>query len=195
MTTYPNDMTRPEVREKVKKALLYVGIVSMVMLFAGLTSGYVVKMGDANWVVFEMPPLFWINTGVILLSSFPMQWAVISIKKDNKQNLKTAVLLTLILGLAFVVLQYNAWVALTEQGIFFAGSKSTASGSFLYVLSGLHMAHLSGGIISLVVVWIKSLKGKYSSQNMLGVKLCAIYWHFLDLLWIYLFLFLYFINK
>lgn len=195
MSVQINDTTNPQVKEKVKKALLYLAIISMVMLFAGLTSGYVVRMGDGNWLYFEMPTMFWLSTTVILLSSVPMQWAVVSIKKDNKKNLKTALLIALLLGITFIVCQFKAWNVLTEQKIFFTGKESNASGQFLYVLSALHLTHLVGGIITLLVVWIQSLREKYTAENMLGVKLCAIYWHFLDFLWIYLFLFLYFINK
>ncbi len=191
----PNDMTNPLIKEKVKKALLYLGIISMLMLFTGLTSGYVVRMGDGNWLIFELPAILWFSSAVILLSSVPMQWAVVSAKNDNQQHLKTAMLITLLFGIAFIVCQVKAWGTLIEQKIFFTGPGSNASGQFLYVLSALHLAHLVGGIIALFVVWIKSRKGKYTSENMFGVKLCAIYWHFLDFLWIYLFLFIYFINK
>jgi cytochrome c oxidase subunit 3 len=101
-------------------------------------------------------------------------------------------LLTLILGVGFVICQFMAWKALVAQGIFLGGSGSNPAGSFLYVISGAHLAHITGGIIMLIYVCIKSFKEIYHSKNLLGLQLCSIFWHFLDLLWVYLFLFLYF---
>jgi len=181
-------------REKVARPMLYLAMGSMVMLFAAFTSAYVVRQQKGDWMQFEMPQIFYISTAIILLSSVTMNWALSAVKKDELKGLKTGALLTLLLGAGFVVCQFLGWGTLYSQKIVFAGKYSNASGSFFYVLTLMHLLHLAGGMIALSVVWIKSIQGKYNSQNLLGVRLCAIFWHFLDLLWIYLFLFLLFVR-
>ena len=96
--------------------------------------------------------------------------------------------------MAFVICQFQAWGQLVEQSVFFAGKSSSVSGSYLYVLTGLHLAHLAFGLSALLVVWVKSIMQKYNSENLLGIRLCAVFWHFLDVLWIFLFLFLLFVR-
>jgi cytochrome c oxidase subunit 3 len=179
-------------REKVAKPLLYISMVGMLMIFASLTSAYIVRQKKGDWLSFELPQMFYISTAIIIISSVSMNWVLSAAKKNDFKNVKLAALITLILGLAFVYTQFQAWGALVDQKVFFAGKYSNASGSFLYVLTGLHLAHLFGGIIAIFVVWIKSTQQKYNSENLLGIRLCAIFWHFLDLLWIYLFVFLLF---
>ncbi|MCX6296953.1 MAG: cytochrome c oxidase subunit 3 [Bacteroidetes bacterium] len=183
-----------QIQEKVSKPLLYLAMGSMVMIFASLTSAYVVRMGKGDWLRFELPQMFYISTAVIIISSVTMNWALSSAKKNDYLNMKRATLITLILGLTFVVFQFKAWGVLVDQKVFFAGKYSNASGSFLYALTGLHLAHLVFGIVALIVVWVKTIMKKYNSENLLGIKLCAIFWHFLDALWIYLFLFLLFVR-
>lgn len=181
-------------REKVAKPMLYLGMGSMVMLFAAFTSAYVVRMEKGDWMHFDMPQIFYISTAVILVSSVTMNMALSAAKKNNFAGLKSASLITLLLGIGFIVCQFWGWNILYSQKIVFAGKYSNASGSFFYVLTLMHLLHLLGGIIALFVVWIKSTQQKYNSENLLGVRLCAIFWHFLDLLWIYLFLFLLFVR-
>ena len=181
-------------REKAAKPLLWLGMVSMAMIFAGLTSAYVVRQGKGDWLVFDLPQLFYVSTAVIMLSSVTMNWVLSSAKKNNFKNIKLASLITLILGLVFIVCQFKAWGALVDQKVFFAGKYSNAAGSYLYILTVLHVVHMFGGILSVSTVWVKSLSQKYNSENLLGIKLCAIFWHFLDALWIFLFLFLLFVR-
>lgn len=179
---------------KAVKALLWVSLISIFMLFAGLTSAYIVRQAEGNWLEFALPRMFYYSTAIILVSSITINWAMSSAKKDNQKNLRIALLLTLALGLTFVFLQVSGWKELIALGIFFGGDGSTASGSYMYVLSGVHLAHLIGGIISLLIVLFNAFKGKYNPANLFGLQLCSIYWHFLDILWIYLFLFLLFIR-
>jgi cytochrome c oxidase subunit 3 len=181
-------------REKVAKPMLYLSMGSMVMLFAAFTSAYVVRLQKGDWMHFEMPQVFYISTAIILVSSVTMNWAVSSAKKNEFRNIKMASLATLLLGAGFVICQVMGWSVLYSQKIVFAGKYANASGSFFYVLTLMHLLHLFGGMIALLVVWIKSIQGKYNSENLLGIRLCAIFWHFLDLLWIYLFLFLLFVR-
>lgn len=178
-------------RRKTAKPLLYVGMVSIVMLFAGLTSAYVVRADNGNWLVFELPGIAILSTAVIITSSLTMLGAQLAIRKNNLRMTSIYLFLTLVLGLAFFFTQIEGWKQLTAQQIFFVGKYSNASGSFLYLIALVHLAHMSGGVISLIVTFTKSLLKKYSAEDTLGIELTAIYWHFLDLLWVYLFLFLY----
>lgn len=184
---------KKEIKRKTAKPLLWISMVSMVMIFAGLTSGYVVRRADGEWMTFELPSIFYISTLLIILSSITMLWTAMEAKKkDNNVTLGLAI--SLALGLAFGVSQFYAWNELTNLGIFFTGDGVSASGSFIYAITGMHLAHVVGGIIALIVSLINSIRGEYSPENKLGLELTAIFWHFLDLLWVYLFLFLLFIR-
>ena len=178
-------------QRKTAKPLLYIGIVSIVMLFAGLTSAYVVRADNGNWLVFHLPDISIVSTAIIITSSLTMLLAQRAIKKDNYLLTNLALFLTLALGVAFFFTQIEAWKQLTLDGNYFVGKYANASGSFLYLIALVHLAHMLGGLIALAVSLTKGLLKKYSSSDYLGIELTAIYWHFLDLLWVYLFLFLY----
>lgn len=183
--------TKAEIRKKTAKPLLWIGIVSIVMFFSGWTSAVIVsKGGNGNWLNIELPFAFSLSTIIIVLSSFLFHYGLMSIKKDDKKALKLAVSLTLILGLLFVVSQFYGWKELYANGIVATGSSSTNASSFIYLITVFHVLHLLAGIISLIVVSVKSYKEKYNATNFLGVEVSIIYWHFLGALWIYLFLFL-----
>lgn len=179
-----------ERQTKVRRSLLYISMFSILMLFAGLTSGYIVRQADGNWMQFDLPAIFWYSTGLILLSSFTMNMAVNAAKNNEQNSIKTYLLATIILGIGFCITQIWGWNILREGGIYFAGSLSNPSGSFLYVLSGVHLAHIISGLIFLFAVFFRAGKNYYNAQNTEGIKRCAIFWHFLDFLWIYLFFFL-----
>lgn len=183
-----------ETRSKTAKPVLWLSMVSMVMLFAGLTSAYIVRQDQGNWLKFDLPFQFYISTGLILLSSVTMSTAQKSIKNGDTVKLTRFLALTLLLGIGFVITQFLGWSELVQSNIVFAGNQSNASGSFLYALTGLHMAHLFGGIIMLIVTLSRAAGNRYTQDNYLGIQLASIYWHFLDVLWIYLFLFLVFIR-
>ncbi|MBK7964667.1 MAG: cytochrome c oxidase subunit 3 [Bacteroidetes bacterium] len=187
MTIENQSQEKPKIA--TEKVLLAIGIGSIVMLFAGLTSGYLVRQAEGNWKFFELPSVFYISSAIILLSSLTMQMAVRAVKKDEIGQVKNFLLLTLGLGLAFVFTQFLGWNELVKNNVFFA-DKLTPSGSFFYVLTGLHLAHLAFGLLGLIVTNSKSIRGRYNSKNYLGISLCATYWHFLGGLWIYLFVFL-----
>ena len=182
---------QPQEKPKIatEKVLLAIGIGSIVMLFAGLTSGYIVRQAEGNWKFFEVPSVFYISTIIILISSFTMQMAIRAVKKDDLAQVKTFLLITLGLCLAFVFSQFLGWNELVKNDVYFA-DKLTPSGSFFYVITGLHLAHLAFGLLGLIITGSKSIRERYNSQNYLGISLCAIYWHFLGGLWIYLFVFL-----
>jgi len=180
----------PEVKEKSRKFLLWIGLVSIAMMFAGLTSGYIVRRQTGTWQKFDLPFTFWISTALILFSSISMNWAVQLIRKNDTKKLPMAVLFTFLLGIGFGVFQFISWATLIGKNIYFTGTESSASGSYLYILCALHLCHILGGLIALGVIYVKALRVNYSSGNYLGIKLGAIYWHFLDGLWVYLFIFM-----
>lgn len=174
-----------------KKFAMWLFIATVVMLFAALTSAYIVRQAEGNWMIFDLPNLFYINTAVIIVSSFTMQWAYWTAKSDRLAQTKLALGITTILGIAFLIGQFLAWGEMIKQDIYFVGSRGSAvSGSFVYVLSGLHGVHIISGVVFLMIVLISTLRYKVHSRNMTQMEMCATYWHFLDGLWLYLLLFL-----
>lgn len=186
--------TLQQQRRRASKPLMWIGIGSIIMAFAGLTSGYVVSrttlVQNEQWLTFSLPSSFMSSTVVILLSSTVLWWGVSQIKKGNVGNLKASLGLTLLLGLAFAFLQIHGWKQLVDENIFFAGKGSNPAGSWVYAISFFHLAHLGGGVIALIITLFKSLRGAYSQEDYHGVTLLSIYWHFVDLLWVYLYVFL-----
>jgi cytochrome c oxidase subunit III len=170
-----------------KKFILWLFIVSIVMLFASQTSAYLVRRAEGNWLEFEMPVVFWYSTVVLLLSSISMQWAYFSAKKDNFSQLKIAISITFALGLAFLWMQFEGWREMVNMKVYFVGNPS---GSFLYVFTGLHAFHLISGLIVLLLALASSFRLKVHAKNLRRIGICATYWHFLDILWVYLFFFL-----
>lgn len=188
----------PEEKRKVKKPLLFLGIAGIVMAFAGLTSGYYVSrtalLTENKWFQFELPWQFTLATALIVLSSVSMFMGLRSIKRGNKSQMVNEIWVTLFLGIGFVFAQYFGWAEMIEKGLYFTGEGSSTSVSWVYVITLLHWLHVLSGIIVLIVTIYQARKGKYTSKDYLGLQLSAIYWHFLDALWIYLFLFLAFIR-
>ena len=170
-----------------KKFALWIFIASVLMIFAALTSAYIVRQADGNWMLFDLPDSFWITSAIILASSVTMHWAYWSAKKDNLEATKLAISLTSVLGLAFLIGQYIAWGDLVERNVYFVGNPS---GSFVYVLSGLHGLHIVGGVVFLFIVLVATFRFKVHSRSLDQIEMCATYWHFLDGLWLYLFVFL-----
>ncbi|WP_394758649.1 heme-copper oxidase subunit III, partial [Flavobacterium sp.] len=156
---------------------------------------YLVSSSRKDWIhTMVLPPAFTISTIVIILSSITIHLAKKAIQKDNRQKTTLFLLATLALGTSFVFLQFLGFSQVIEMGYFFTGSESTVTSSFLYVLTILHLAHLAAGIISLLIIIYNHFKQKYNSTQSTGIELGAMFWHFLDILWVYLFLFLYFVK-
>ena len=170
-----------------KKFAMWIFIGSVVMLFASLTSAYIVRQAEGNWVYFDLPVVFTISTVVILASSITMQLAYWSAKKDNLSQVKLLVTATTILGVAFLVLQFFGWKELVANSIYLVGNPS---GSFLYVITGLHGLHLISAVLFLLLVFVSATRFKVHSKNLLQIEMCTTYWHFLGGLWLYLFVFL-----
>jgi len=157
------------------------------MMFAGLTSAYIVKSNQAGWQNIEMPKIFWYSTATIMLSSFVMQMALRSFKQRDMNQYRLLIAGTFVLGVAFVALQWLGFRQLWNSGVQFKGS--SGGGQFLYVIAGLHALHVFGGVIALGVMFIKAFLGRTKLYGSVPVELMATYWHFVDLLWIYLLVF------
>ncbi|WP_299672923.1 cytochrome c oxidase subunit 3 [uncultured Tenacibaculum sp.] len=181
-------------KRKSAKPMLWVSLISMVMFFAGLTSAYIISMKRDDWVTFDLPQAFYVSTVLIVLSSITLFLSHRLLKQDKLQLSFILLTLTFILGLAFVWFQYVGFEQLRSSGLYFTGPGSTVSVSLLLIITFMHVLHLLGGVIVLIVVIYNHFKKKYSSADMLGFELGAIFWHFVDVLWIYLFFFFYFIR-
>ncbi|WP_431166708.1 cytochrome c oxidase subunit 3 [Tenacibaculum halocynthiae] len=181
-------------KRKSAKPMLWISMISMVMFFAGLTSAYVVSMNREDWVTFDLPQAFYISTILIILSSITLFLSHKTLKKNNLKASFMLLLVTFILGLGFIWYQYVGFNQLKEVGLYFTGPESTVSTSFIIGITFMHVLHLIAGVVVLLVVIYNHFKKKYSSTDMLGFELGAIFWHFVDVLWIYLFFFFYFIK-
>jgi cytochrome c oxidase subunit 3 len=170
-----------------KKFALWLFIVTVVMIFASLTSAYIVRQSEGNWLEFDLPEIFWYNSVIIILSSVTLHWAFMAAKKDDLAKIRLGMILTSVLGVAFLIGQWYSWAALVERDVFFVGNPA---GSFLYVFTGLHAFHLISGVIFLIIVLISSFRYQVHSKNMDTMEMCVTYWHFLGGLWLYLFMFL-----
>jgi len=179
-------------RKKTAKPMLWISLVSMTMMFAGLVSAYVISSNREDWVTFDLPSSLITSTILILISSLTIHLAVYFSKKE-KHSLATFLLLTTLgLGIGFVISQFDGFNQLKESGLFFTGPKSLISSSMLMVIVFTHLLHIFAALVVLIVICIKQILGKYNNNNTLGLELGSIFWHFLDLLWIILFLFFYF---
>lgn len=173
-----------------KRIVLILLIFSIVMMFAAFTSGYIVRRDEGNWREFDLPASLLFNSIVIALSSVTMQWAYSSAKHDELKRVNLGLGLTLLLGLAFLVGQVRSWSDLVAGNTYFGGADANPSGSFVYVLMGVHAFHLVTGLIFVAVVLKRSLSYQVHSRAMLSVGNATIYWHFLGALWLYLYSFL-----
>ncbi|WP_199269141.1 cytochrome c oxidase subunit 3 [Polaribacter sp. L3A8] len=181
-------------KRKSAKPMLWISMISMVMFFAGLTSAYVISMERDDWVSFDLPLAFYISTVLIVASSITLFLSGKFLKAGKRQLSLGFVVATLLLGIGFVWQQYVGFNELKSVGLFFTGPESTVSSSFIIGITFMHVLHLLAGLIVLLVVIYNHFKYRYKSDNMLGFELGAIFWHFVDILWIYLFFFFYFIR-
>lgn len=178
-----------EQRKKIHphKFTLWVGIGSLLMMFAGLTSAYIVKRNQANWQSYELPHFFWYSTVAIIFSSVTIYLAEKAFKQRMMQKYRSLVVSTLVLGVLFIVFQLLGFQQLWASEITLT---KNVSYSFLYVIVGLHAAHVIGGLIALIVLFAKAFSTKTRTYNSVPVELVSTYWHFVDILWIYLLIFL-----
>ncbi|GAB3419101.1 cytochrome c oxidase subunit 3 [Niabella aquatica] len=169
------------------KFTLWVAMASMIMMFAGLTSAFIVKSNLTGWRTIVLPKVFWASTVFILVSSVTMQMAVKAFKGREMRRYRTLLGITFVLGISFVVCQIVGFTELWSHNIRFKGS--SGAGQFFYAIAGLHALHVIGGIVALLVMALKSITGKVKLYSAVPVEVMAMYWHFVDLLWLYLLIF------
>lgn len=169
------------------KYLLWIGMVSIVMIFAGLSSAFIVKSNQANWISFDVPLIFYYSSAVILISSGTIILSRKAFLQRNMPGYRNWLGITGLLGLLFIVLQYIGFAHLWEQGITLTRNVSF---SFLYLIVGVHALHVLGGLVAIAIIYIKSLNRKKMVYSSVNIDLAATYWHFVDLLWWYLLIFL-----
>ncbi len=181
------DLVEQPIAMHPKKFALWLFLVTVVMVFAALTSAYIVRQAEGNWLEYDLPGIFYYTSALVIVSSLCLQFAYFSAKRDNLLNLRIGLGLALVFGIAFLVGQWYSWVALVDRQVFFVGNPA---GSFLYVFTGLHAAHLISGVIFLIIVLISTFRYKVHSKSLDTMEMATTYWHFLGGLWLYLFMFL-----
>ncbi|MFT6933988.1 MAG: cytochrome c oxidase subunit 3 [Maribacter sp.] len=192
------DLTQGSSKEKKDRAqqmMLWFGIVSLLMGFAGWTSAYIVSSAREDWASdINLPNAFYISTVLIIISSFTYILANVAVKKDDQKQGTIWLLVTLGLGVSFITFQFVGFSDMVAQGYYFTGPTSSIKMSYMFLIAMVHIVHVIAGIISLFIVIYKQRKHSYSSQEYLGITLGATFWHFLDLLWVYLVLFMTFMR-
>lgn len=187
--------TTEEKNKRAKKMMLWFAIISLIMSFAAWTSAFIVSSSRPDWLKdFQLPNSFVISTIVIMISSVSFILAKRALKSHNRQVTTLWLLVTLVLGTIFIFNQFNGFQEIINQGYNFTGPTSNVTMSYIYLIAMVHILHVIVGLICLLVVIYNHFKQKYNSENMLGFELAATFWHFIDILWIYLFLFLYFVR-
>ena len=192
------DLTQGTPEEKnirAKKMMLWFGIISLVMSFGGLTSAFIVSSTREDWLTnFQLPESFTASTIIIVVSSIVLYFSKKALMKHQNQLSISFLLGTFVLGLAFIYTQFSGFSEIIQSGYNFTGPTSNITTSYIYIIAVVHILHVLVGLISLIVVIINHLKKKYTPTNILGFDLASIFWHFVDILWLYLFFFLYFFN-
>ena len=193
------DLTQGSSQQKnkrAKKMMLWFGIVSLIMSFGGLTSAFIVSSSREDWLNdFELPNSFFISTIIITFSSVVFIVAKKALLKQKYLLSQSLALGVFVLGLAFIYNQFLGFNELIISGYNFTGPTSNITMSYIYIIAVAHILHVIAGLISLAVVIVNHLKKQYTPASKLGFDIASNFWHFIDLLWVYLFLFLYFFNK
>ena len=187
--------TTEEKNKRAKKMMLWFAVISLIMSFAAWTSAFIVSSSRPDWLKdFQLPNPFVISTIVIMMSSLSFLLAKRALKSQNRKATTIWLLVTLVLGIIFIFNQFNGFQQIINQGYNFTGPTSNVTMSYIYLIAMVHILHVIVGLICLLVVIYNHFKQKYQTENMLGFELAATFWHFIDILWIYLFLFLYFVR-
>ncbi|MCS7085575.1 MAG: cytochrome c oxidase subunit 3 [Bacteroidia bacterium] len=182
--------------------MMWIYLVSMTMMFAGLTSALIVGRADhldnASWRNFDLPTAFHFTTVIALLSSITMQAAYVSAKRNRFAALRMFLWITTALGFVFLIGQWMGFRQLYAAGVYFVDNAQTlgtrfrvnnVSGSFLFVITGLHALHLVAALIASLVMMVRAIGYKITAEKTTGLKITAVFWHALGILWLYLYLF------
>ena len=181
--------------DRSKKMMLWFGMISLTMSFLGITSGYIVSKERADWLTdFQIPEAFYISLFIILSSSITFYFAKKYVIAQQKKQGMIFLIITFLLGIIFIILQFKGFSEIISSGYFFTGSESTITTSFIYLVVLLHLTHMLAALISVLVVIYNHYKQRYTMGNTVGIEIAATFWHFVDVLWIYLFLFFYFVR-
>ena len=181
--------------DRSKKMMLWFGMISLTMSFLGITSGYIVSKERADWLTdFQIPEAFYISLFIILSSSITFYFAKKYVIAQQKKQGMIFLIITFLLGITFILLQFKGFSEIISSGYFFTGSESTITTSFIYLVVLLHLTHMLAALISVLVVIYNHYKQRYTIGNTVGIEIAATFWHFVDVLWIYLFLFFYFVR-
>ena len=187
--------TPQEKNNRAKKMMLWFGIISLIMSFAGWTSAFVVSSTRPDWLSdFQLPNAFIVSTIIIVISSLTFLLAKRSLKNNDPKTTSIWLIITFVLGLVFILFQFKGFQEIIDLGYNFTGPTSNVTMSYIYLIAIMHILHVVVGLICLLVVIYNHFKQKYSTSNMLGFELAATFWHFVDVLWVYLFFFLYFFK-
>lgn len=171
------------------KFSMWVAMASILMMFAGFTSAYIVKSADSNWLEFRLPPVFWYSTAVILLSSLTIHLAEKAFKARDMRKYRVLMTVTAALGVLFVVLQTFGFKYLQDHGVKLIGANSNPSASFLGVITGVHMLHVLGGVVVLLVMFLRAFNRRIKNYSSVPIEVASTYWHFVGGIWIYLLIF------
>lgn len=185
--TFVQQEPKPIVTVNKWKFITWLFIITIIMLFASQTSAYLVRRAEGNWVEFTIPTIFYYSTAVLIVSSVCLHLAYLAAKRDNFGTLRAFIGIAFVTGLVFLVMQYLGWQDLQTQGVYLKGNPS---GSFFYILTGLHGFHLITGLVVLLFSLVAAMTLKINAKALTQIEVCATYWHFLDILWIYLLVFL-----
>ena len=181
--------------DRAKKMMLWFGIISLLMGFAGWTSAYIVSSSREDWITdLQLPNAFFISTAIIILSSFTYILAKRAVRRSNPGVGTSWLFVTLGLGIVFIFLQFMGFGEMLANGYYFTGPTSNIKMSYVFLIAAVHIAHIVAGITTLLVVIYNNIKRKYSPEEYLGITLGLTFWHFLDLLWVYLMLFMIFVK-
>ncbi|MFL1010766.1 cytochrome c oxidase subunit 3 [Flavisericum labens] len=187
--------TQEEKHARAKKMMLWFGIISLIMSFMGWTSAFIVSSSRPDWLKdFQLPNAFIISTVVIVLSSVSFILAKNALKNNKRKTTMLWLFVTLALGVVFIFNQFSGFQEIIDLGYNFTGPTSNVTMSYIFLIAFVHIVHVIAGLICLLVVIYNHYKQKYNPTKMLGFELAATFWHFIDILWVYLFLFLYFIR-
>ncbi|MDM9630433.1 cytochrome c oxidase subunit 3 [Robiginitalea aurantiaca] len=187
--------TLEEKTGRAKRMMLWFGIVSLIMSFAGWTSAYIVSSARDDWMTdYTLPGPFWVSTVLILLSSLTYWLGKREVSRNQQKKGTIWLLITLLLGVLFIISQFFGFSEMIGMGYYFTGPTSNITLSYIFLIAAIHILHVVAGMISLLVVLFKQIRGLYGPGNMLGMELGITFWHFLDALWVYLVLFFYFFR-
>lgn len=176
------------------KFMMWVTVAAICMMFAGLTSAYLVKKSKDSIIHASLPAIFYWSTIVILFSSLTMQIAVKSILAKNMYRYRNFLGITALLGVLFAAMQSFGFYLMDKNGTPLIGFKSNPGASFILIIVGIHALHVMGGVIGLLIMYLKNYFSKTRNYSAVPAEVMATYWHFVDILWIYLLVFLIFMR-